>query len=89
MVIGIGAGKVDNVVEKGSVVFTCPNCKNSLCEDDTIDKLYLRVQSSDQVYDNEDVKRLIESWYCSWCGHYFRVYYKLEKLTVLREEEVE
>lgn len=75
----------ENGITEEGVVFTCPNCTNHLREDDTIDKIYTKVQASEQMYNNDDIDQLVELWYCFWCGHYFRAYYRLEKITSLKE----
>jgi len=71
------------------VEFKCPNpdCDGSV---EKIDDRYFdseRVQGSDDL--NADpltgITQLIELWYCCFCGQYFRVYYKLEHITLLAE----
>lgn len=75
------------------ITFGCPHCGDSLHEDAIEDTRFLkplyRIQNSDDL--NADPKntidRHVDLWYCPWCGKYFRAYYRLEKISLLHEEE--
>ena len=69
--------------------FGCPNCDGSV---EKIDDRFFsseRIQGSDAL--NADplanICNKIELWYCCFCGGYFKVYYKLEKIIGLKETE--
>ena len=69
--------------------FNCPNpdCDGSVEKND--DRYFdsERVQGEDDL--NADpltsITQKIELWYCCFCGQYFRVYYKLEHIVLLKE----
>jgi transcription elongation factor Elf1 len=69
--------------------FECPHCHGE--SEKVIDERWLfsseRIQSSDDL--NADpvssIDGKIELWYCYSCGQYFRVYYKLFKISKLLE----
>lgn len=67
--------------------FECPNCDGSVEKIDDKSFNRERIQGSDAL--NADpltnITNKIELWYCCFCGEYFRVYYKLEKINPLKE----
>jgi len=68
--------------------FECPNCHGIGVE--KIDDRFFsqeRIQGSDDLNADplSDIRTLVELWYCCFCGRYFRVYYRLEKITSLSE----
>lgn len=73
------------------IEFKCPNCSDECPE--KIDNRFItseRVQNSDDLNADpatEEIEGRIELWYCCICGQYFRVYYKLDKITPLTEGE--
>jgi hypothetical protein len=72
------------------MLFDCPN---SACNG-SVEKIDGRYFNSEQVQGSDDlnmdpladITKLIELWYCCFCGQYFRAYYKLEHITRLTEQ---
>jgi len=72
--------------------FECPYCKES--EMEHIDDRFFSsecIQGSDALnadpLSNSNSK--IELWYCCFCGQHYRVYYKIDRITKLEEENNE
>ena len=69
--------------------FKCPNpdCNGSVEKANEKHFSYERVQGCDDL--NADpltsIIQNIELWYCCFCGQYFRAYYKLEHVALLKE----
>ncbi len=69
--------------------FECPKCKGSMENEDIRSFDKERIQCGDDL-NGDPLSRIdtrIELWYCCSCGSYFRVYFKLERITALTESE--
>lgn len=83
----------DDIIKKsnGKIYFSCPHCEEKHDDDSVIDIQYFsseRIQDSDDLNADptDNIDTLMQLWYCLWCGQYFRVYYKLDKITKLKED---
>ncbi len=68
--------------------FACPKCDSI-----GVDKIDDRYFSQERILNSDglnadplsNITTNIELWYCCLCGCYFKVYYRLEKITSLTE----
>ena len=72
--------------------FQCPNpeCNGEI---DKVDERMFdteRIMGSDDLNADpmSDINTKVELWYCCYCGYYFKVYYKLDKITLLNEAQM-